>query len=155
MASYTEKQKTKLVNTICKEVAGGRSLRSVLRDENMPSNPTFSKWMKDSKQRLLQYTCAREDRADFIFEQILDISDSQEGDMITLEDGREVVNHDVIQRARLRVDSRKWMLGKMQPAKYGERLDVQSSDGSMSPNTGLEGKTFEELYQLKYGKKPE
>jgi hypothetical protein len=117
MAIYNEKKRVELINTICEEMAKGRSLRSVLRDEGMPDRVTFFKWIDNNEERINQYASAREARADVIFEQILLISDSQEGDTITLEDGKEVTNHDVIQRARLRVDSRKWILGKMQPKK--------------------------------------
>ena len=137
MAIYNEKKRVELINTICEEIAKGRSLRSVLRDEGMPHHTTFFSWIDDNKERLAQYTRAREDRAASIFEDILNIADSQEGDIITLEDGKEIVNHDVIQRARLRVDTRKWMLGKMQPKKYGEKLDLSSSDGSMTPKTEI------------------
>ena len=120
MPIYNEKKRIELINTICEEMAKGRSLRSVLRDKDMPSDKAFFSWIDGNEERVRQYAGAREARADVIFEQILLISDSQEGDTITLEDGKEVTNHDVIQRARLRVDSRKWMLGKMQPKKYGE-----------------------------------
>jgi len=36
-----------------------------------------------------------------------------------------------------------------------QSLGITNPDGSLTQSTGLEGKTFEELYQLKYGKKPE
>ena len=145
MPIYNEKKRVELINTICEEMAKGRSLRSVLRDEGMPHHTTFFSWIDDNKERLAQYTGAREARADVIFEQILLISDSQEGDIIKLEDGKEVTNHDVIQRARLRVDSRKWMLGKMQPKKYGEKLDLSSSDGTMTPKADLSSFSTDEL----------
>lgn len=65
-----------------------------------------------------------------IFEEILTIADSQEGDVIIV-DGREVTNHDVIARAKLRVDARRWMIGKMAPKRYGDRaaLEVSGPDG--------------------------
>ena len=50
------------------------------------------------------------------------------------ENGNPRINHDVIQRDRLRVDARKWMLGKMQPKKYGDKLDV-TSDGEKISTT--------------------
>jgi hypothetical protein len=43
------------------------------------------------------------------------------------EDGREVVDHDHIQRAKLRVETRKWMLGKMAPKKYGDKQQIEHS----------------------------
>nr|WP_134952469.1 hypothetical protein [Sinorhizobium meliloti] len=60
-------------------------------------------------------------------DEILQIADSQEGDIIKTEDGREIVNHDAIQRAKLRVDTRKWIMSKIAPKKYGDRLDLNHS----------------------------
>lgn len=80
------------------------------------------------------YASARETRAENIFEEIMDIVDCEDHDMTLDENGNPRVNHDVIQRDRLRVDSRKWMLGKMQPKKYGDKLDV-TSDGEKVSTT--------------------
>jgi hypothetical protein len=48
--------------------------------------------------------------------------------------GEEQINHNVIQRNKLQIDARKWMLGKMQPKKYGDKLDV-TTDGDKLQNT--------------------
>lgn len=74
------------------------------------------------------YTRARDQRSENIFEEILDIVDCEDHDMGFDEEGNPRVNHDVIQRDRLRVDARKWMLGKMQPKKYGDKIDVTSDN---------------------------
>ncbi|RVJ07872.1 hypothetical protein CN193_04915 [Sinorhizobium meliloti] len=74
-----------------------------------------------------QYARAREAGMEALADEILQIADSQEGDVITTEDGREIVNHDAIQRARLRVDTRKWLMSKIAPKKYGDRLDLNHS----------------------------
>jgi len=126
--AYTEKQKIELTNIICEQMSLGRSLRSVLRDKGTPHDTTFYKWINEDSGKLVQYVCACEKRADSIFEDMIDIADSQEGDIIKLEDGREVTNHDVIQRAKLRVDTRKWILSKMQPKKYGDKLELESNN---------------------------
>jgi hypothetical protein len=125
---YTEEQRTELIDTICGEITKGRSLRSVLKDKDTPHHTTFFNWLDDNKSRLAQYTRACEARAESIFEDILDIADSQQDDIIILEDGKEVTNHEVIQRDRLRVDARKWILSKMQPKKYGEKLEVEQTN---------------------------
>lgn len=134
MVAYTDKQKEKFINTICERMAKGRSLRSVLKDNGMPCRQSFHNWVDERKERIDQYIRAREDRADTIFEDIFDIADSQEGDTITLEDGKEVTNHDAIQRARLRIDSRKWILSKMQPKKYGDKIDIDHTSKGESLN---------------------
>lgn len=44
-----------------------------------------------------------------------------------------------IQAARLRVDTRKWLLSKMLPREFGDRLDVtQSGDLKINVVTGIE-----------------
>jgi hypothetical protein len=151
MASYTEKEREGLITTICRKIATGRSLRSVLKDKDMPCRQSFHDWIEEKPERIDQYVCAREDRADSIFEDMLDIVDSQEKDVIILEDGKEVTNHDVIQRARLRVDTRKWMIGKMQPKKYGDKLELEnkhSGEIKTTENIDLSNLTKEEKHQL-------
>lgn len=88
---------------------------------------TVLKWINDFDYHD-QYAGARETRAENIFEEIIDIVDCEDHDMGIDDNGNPRVNHDVIQRDRLRVDARKWMLGKMQPKKYGDKLDV-TTDG--------------------------
>lgn len=135
---YSDKERKDITETICNEISNGRSLRYVLdKVPHMPNRTTFLRWVENDESIRNQYTRACEARAERIFEDVLIIADSQDEDIIQLEDGREVVNHDAINRARLRIDSRKWMLGKMQPKKYGEKLDLSSSDGTMTPKTNI------------------
>lgn len=90
----------------------------------MPTQKTFFEWLeKDETRELIkQYARAMEQRADVIFEEIIEIADDQGGDVQTDEDGKEIVNHNQINRARLRVDARKWAVSKMLPKKYGDRI---------------------------------
>jgi hypothetical protein len=73
------------------------------------------------ESKLAQYTCARTERADYIFEECMDIADESENDI----DENGQLDQEAIQRAKLRIDTRKWMLGKMQPKKYGEKIDIE------------------------------
>ena len=38
------------------------------------------------------------------------------------------LNGDHVQRSRLRIEARKWLMGKLKPKKYGEKLDVDLTD---------------------------
>lgn len=119
---------------ILAEIANGRSLRSICRDEGMPSVKSFLAWVKDDENGLgKQYARAMEMRAEALFEEILEIADDGINDTYSKEDGSDAVNHDVIARSRLRVDARKWALSKMMPKKYGDKLDLSSTDGTMTP----------------------
>jgi len=126
---YTDKQKESIVDHVCTEMAKGRAFRTImLKDKDMPTDKTFHSWIDKSETYLRQYARAASKRADAIFEDILDIADDQEGDVYKDKDGNEQTNHNVIQRARLRVDSRKWMAGKLNPKKYGEAQLLKLGD---------------------------
>jgi len=125
--------KDKIFPLILSEIEKGASLRSILRREDMPNQNTFFEWIDRDEEKAKQYVRATEKRADSIFEDILSIVDENTNDTILLDDGREIVNNDVIQRARLRMDARKWMLGKMNPKKYGEKIQQEHS-GEITTN---------------------
>lgn len=123
--AYSEKQKKEIINTICDCISEDKfSLRDACVFAEINRN-TFYQWIDKNEEFANQYARATSDRADAIFEEILDIADDQENDVYEDKDGNEQINHNVIQRARLRVDSRKWMLGKMNPKKYGEKVQQE------------------------------
>ena len=132
MAAIKGKEKlNKLFDEILFDIAErGYSWRKALKDEKgntRMSSQTFQKILMTDEVRSKQYARACEMRADVIADEIMEIADNVGGDMITLKDGREVVDNAVVNRDRLRVDSRKWLLAKLQPKKYGERIDVDHS----------------------------
>jgi len=65
---------------------------------------------------------------DALAEEILEISDDGSNDWMERkrQDGsvETVLNSEHINRSRLRVDSRKWLLSKMAPKKYGDRIEI-------------------------------
>ena len=125
MASLT----IEMFNEIMELLEKGDSLSDVLKqNKKYPSRPTFYKYMKDDETRLNKYARACNMRADFLFDQILEIADKQGKDVEITKDGIEIINHNVVNRNRLQIDSRKWVLSKMNPKKYGDKMDV-TSDG--------------------------
>jgi hypothetical protein len=124
--AYSKEEIESIFNEIIKQISEGKSLRAVLRQSDMPDSKTFYKWIDDEKDKSLQYVRACNERSDGIFDDLLTIADATEDDIIMSEDGKVVTNHNVIQRDRLRVDARKWALSKMNPKKYGDKVDVTS-----------------------------
>jgi hypothetical protein len=125
--AYTKIQIEDIFKEIIERVEIGEPIRTVLKDDDMPSSRTFYKWLDEDEEKVKQYARACEVRADVIFEEILTIADKQGEDIIIL-DGKEVTNHNVVSRNRLQVDARKWVLSKMQPKKYGDKID-HTTDG--------------------------
>lgn len=126
--AYTPEEIETTFNDILQDIEAGYSLRTVLKNGDNPSSRTFYKWLDEDENKVKQYVRACEDRADEIFEDILDIADNQEKDVYKDSDGNEHTNHNVINRSRLRIDSRKWMLGKMNPKKYSDKINLSVDD---------------------------
>jgi len=127
MAAPKGKEKKEILfDEVINEIAlNGKSLLQASKGRMTPN--TFYELLKD-ETKLQRYARATDDRADLMADEILSISDNVGHDLVTLPDGREVVDNAVVQRDRLRVDSRKWLLAKLRPKKYGDKIDV-TSDG--------------------------
>jgi hypothetical protein len=118
-----------MADIICERIADGESLRAICRDDHMPVKSTVFKWLNQNKDFADQYARAREAQADSLADEIIDIADDNSRDVVKDQDGHEVVNHDVIARARLRVDARKWIASKLKPKSYGERTELTHEVG--------------------------
>lgn len=131
MKQYVEFSQ-EIFDTVCERLAGGESLRSISRDEKMPTNTAIFNWINKDRQLLEQYTRAREFQAEMMFDDLLDIADDARNDWMERhgkDDAGWVANGEHIQRSRLRVETRKWAASKLLPKKYGDRLDLNHSGG--------------------------
>jgi len=120
---------TEIADAICERLADGESLRSICLDPEMPSQPTVFRWLAANEEFRKQYAIAREAQADSLFDEMLDIADDASRDTRKGKDGDEQPNTEWITRSRLRVETRKWMAGKLRPKVYGDKLDVEHSGG--------------------------
>lgn len=100
---------------ICSWIASGKSLRAYCIRPETPGLTTVFKWLSKYPAFANQYTLAREAQADAYADEIADIADNEADP----------------NKARVRIDARKWAAGKMRPKKYGERqvLEHQGKDG--------------------------
>lgn len=125
---YTPAEKLAAFKKVLQAIELGASVRSATKQAGTINASTFHEWIADDEDFAKQYARATELRADAIFEDILNIADENHKDVYIDPDGVERTDHDVVARARLRVDARRWMVGKMQPKKYGDKIDV-TTDG--------------------------
>lgn len=122
-------------DAICERLADGESLRLICSADDMPSKTTVFRWLAANEPFRDQYARAREAQADSIFDEILHIADTPiEGERVKIdEDGKtETTREDMLGHRRLQIDARKWMAGKLQPKKYGDKLEL-----SGDPNAPL------------------
>ena len=86
-------------------------------------------WLDGSRPEFSdQYARAREAQADKLAEEALQIADDGRSDTYVDGDGNVKTDTEVIQRSKLRVDTRKWLASKMAPKKYGDKVAIGGAD---------------------------
>lgn len=131
-----------IAEKICEELStSSKSLRTICKQEGMPTVRTVLSWLSEGdkedgkpefKAFLHQYARARENQADFLAEEIIEIADDGSNDLMTITKGNtsyEQENKEVTNRSKLRVDARKWIASKLKPKKYGDRIDHNHEGG--------------------------
>lgn len=122
---------TEIAERICERLAAGETLRSICRtSDGVPSEATVRAWALDDIGGFsAQYMRAREIGYHGLFDEILEIADTTQEGVTTTQKitGTEIRTGDMIEHRKLRVDSRKWMLGRALPKIYGDKLDVDHS----------------------------
>ncbi|QBQ41070.1 terminase small subunit protein [Sphingobacterium psychroaquaticum] len=129
--TWVEDKKQTAIDTIIQRICEGDSLRSILMyadREVLPSMGVFLKWVGEDQELEKQYARAMSVRAESMFDEIIEISDESNADVDFTEEGKMRIVGEAVQRSRLRVDTRKWALSKMNPKKYGDKVDI-TSDG--------------------------
>jgi len=114
------------IPAILERIALTGNLRNSCSEEGV-KHPTFLLWVSQDEELADQYARARSLGCDAMAEDILLIADDNGKDTYVSEDGVEQTDHDVIARARLRVDTRKWLLSKLHPKKYGDKMDLNAT----------------------------
>lgn len=117
-----------LANRVCEELALGKSLRTVCTPDDMPAIRTVFNWFNTKEGFVQQYARAKQEAADAMAEEILDISDDSSNDKYEDAKGNIRTDWEVVGRSKLRIDTRKWLMSKMKPKRYGDKLDITSGD---------------------------
>lgn len=96
---------------ICEMLINGASLRAICLSEDMPALSTVMKWLGNEPEFAEQYARARELQQDTYADEITHIADTEPDP----------------QRARVRIDARKWHASKLAPRKYGDKIETVHS----------------------------
>ena len=128
-----------LVDDILARITGGEGLVRICKEENYPDVRTIYTWLRLHEDFNHRYIRAREEQADTLADEIIDIADDGRNDRY--EDGENGfmrVDHDHIARSRLRVDARKWVAAKLKPKKYGDATTLRGdNDAPLNPSVNL------------------
>jgi hypothetical protein len=141
-------QPTKFTPDKAKEIfdriADGEAARAVAGSVGL-TNSAFWVWIDSKPDYQEQYAISKQRAMEKMADEILSISDDSTGDekFITDSNGKviPVCNTEFVQRSKLRVDTRKWLMSKLAPKKYGERstTELVGKDGKDLPITFVIG----------------
>lgn len=109
-------------------MANGLSLRKAMLQVGV-LNGSFFHYLNTVDGAVEQYACARAALLEYWAQDIVEISDDGSRDTITSKDGYDSPDNEWISRSKLRVDSRKWLLSKLMPKVYSDKLALTGEDG--------------------------
>jgi hypothetical protein len=120
---------------ILTRLADGETLRAICKSDHLPSDREVRRWGRDEPDGFAKdYRVARdlglESWADQIIEEAFDSSEDRLG--TDKKTGRPIWDNENVQRSRLKVDSLKWLLSKLRPERYGDKIAVTGAgDGPL------------------------
>lgn len=125
---YTQQEKDERFEQVCQRIEAGESVRSVLFGDNSPiGSELFYQILDSDDEKSKRYARACAVRADKIFDEVLDIAEH------TGEDHTPFTGSNVVQRDKLRIDARKWVLSKLDPKRYGDKIDLEHTGPGGGP----------------------
>ena len=112
----------------------------------------YSLFLNDKVYRKM-YDEAREMQAETFVDDIIDISDDSDNDR--QENGK--INHEVVNRSKIRIEARKWIMGAMVHKRFGEKRQLEHT-GEINLNHAalLSGgrRRLEKLNEERKGRQP-
>ena len=132
---------------ICDRIVNGQAITAICKLEHMPHLELVYKWSSDPDHPMFaRYERAVRIRAERWVDEILAIADDTTNDLIVDEMGSIIGSNNAnIQRARLRVDTRKWLAGKFAPKVYGDKMDINNNSTVNNQTLNLSVRTDEDL----------
>lgn len=121
-----------LADSICNLIIEGNSLRAIEVVDGMPSKTTILRWVAKNAEFRDHYARACEARTDAHADEILAIADDSVNDWME-RDGRTFENGEAIRRSQIRIDARKWLMSKMAPKKYGDKITQEQTGSGGGP----------------------
>lgn len=119
---------SELAKEICEVIASTSKGTKKLCEESQhwPCQDTLFTWLKTYPEFSEQYARAKIYQVEYLVDEMLEIADDTSNDNFLNEEGKTVVNAAAINRARLKIDTRKWMACKLVPRVYGPKPPEES-----------------------------
>lgn len=112
---------------LCEWLEQGKTLAAFLREmADAPGRSTIAEWLEQDSEFAGRYARARDIGHDAIAEELLTIVDSAPE-----RDALGKIDPGAVAHQRLQADTRRWLLSKWQPKRYGDKIEAthQGPDG--------------------------
>ena len=115
------KYSSKLASEICDAIASSsKGIRLLCKNNpHWPCSDTIFTWLKENADFSDQYARAKKCQVEFLVDEILEIADDVSHDCTVKDNGKITYNQSAINRAKLQIDTRKWLACKLVPKVYG------------------------------------
>jgi len=113
-----ERDKDAICQAVLQGMRDGLSAFKACQAAGVPQS-TFNRWVDADAKLAEDYAHAREDLIERMANDVLELADSE-----VPETGDGKRDWQAIQKHKLQVDTRKWLLSKLAPKKYGDKLEV-------------------------------
>lgn len=116
-----------LADRICSLIIEGKSLSSIVKTEKgMPNADTVFNWLSLNKEFSENYARATEQRTEAQLEDLNNIGEQ------AIKASKQYIDskgsNAVVQAYKVKADNLKWVMARMKPKKYGDKIDM-TSDG--------------------------
>lgn len=91
-------------------------------NKDWPDQDTFYKWKIRHPEFADLYYKAKKAQMDYLSEEMLEIADDTSKDYKKNKNGDIVGNNELVNRSRLKIDTRKWLMAKLLPRVYGDKV---------------------------------
>ena len=115
-------ERKELADKVLDGMRKGTSAHMACQAVGLPQS-TFATWVSEDADLAERYARAREDLIEHMAAETLAIADAPVG---STEHG--TTDSGAVQKQRLQVDTRKWLLSKLAPKKYGDQLTLSGND---------------------------
>lgn len=127
---------TEIAKLICEEiVTSNKGIREICKNKDFPSERSIYTWLSKHQDFAQMYARAKKFQMEILGEEIIQIADDNSKDDTLM--GATHVN-----RARLQIDARKWIMSKLNPKKYGDKLDVTTDGEKLNQEIIIKGQKF-------------
>lgn len=110
--------RAKISSKVLSGMSSGLSCFKACKAAGVPHS-TFLSWVDQDRELADRYARAREDLIEHIATETIDIADAPVG---SNDNGS--TDSGAVQKQRLQVDTRKWLLARLAPKKYGDKLEL-------------------------------